>query len=150
MREMSAKSQFAHVGMTVKSIDVTAGFYKRYFGFELKERGAFPSGFFDMKPSLYKTAGLASDYAFIESPDGVLIELFEFRPQVEMKEAIWNMPGYHHICLYVKDLEKVYQEMKADGLDENYFFEPEAMDPEGAHHWVFLKDPDGNMIELQD
>ena len=150
MRAMSERCRFAHVGMTVKSISDTIGFYSRYFGFKVIEQGSFPPGFFDMKLQLYRVEGLMSDYAFIESPDGVVIELFEFSPQTEFKDAVWNTPGYHHICLYVKDLEECYKEMKADGLDVNYFFAPEAMDPKGVHHWVFLKDPDGNMIELQD
>lgn len=151
MREMDTKSCFAHVGMTVKDIQTTVDFYAKYFGFKETMRGAFPPGFFEAKPTLYKLPdGILSDFAFIESPDGVTIELFGFNPQVPQEDAIWNMPGFHHIALYVPDLQKKYEEMKADGLDVNYFFLPDNMDPAGEHHWVFLRDPDGNMIELQD
>jgi hypothetical protein len=40
--------------------------------------------------------------------------------------------------------------MKAEGI--RLYFEPAPMgDPKTTtHHWVFLQDPDGNMIELQD
>ena len=151
MREINGKSQFAHVGLTVKDISSTAAFYEKYFGFKITEQGAFPPGFFEAKPTLYKLQdGVLCNYAFITSPDGVTMELFEFDPQIPQEDAIWNMPGYHHICLYVADLQAVYEAMKADGLELNYFFEPDNMDPAGEHHWVFLRDPDGNMIELQD
>lgn len=143
------KSAFVHVGLTVSDIDRSVEFYKKYFGFEVEFSGKFPDGFFDAKPTLYRlNAGAESKIAIINSPDGVALELFQFLDQTPFKAAQWNTPGYHHICLKVEDMHTKYQEMIADGVE--FYFEPDYMgDPKDNRYWVFLKDPDGNMIELQ-
>ena len=143
------KSTFVHIGLTVSDIDRTIEFYKKYFGFEVELSGQFPDGFFDAKPSLYQlNAGAGSKIAIINSPDGVALELFQFFDQTPFKAAKWDTPGYHHICLKVDDIHAKYEEMKKDGIE--FYFEPDYMgDPKDDRYWVFLKDPDGNMIELQ-
>lgn len=148
---MDKKSEFVHVGLTVSNIDATVDFYTKYFGFECVHKGVFNEKFIGNKPTLYRQPeGTYSDFAFLKSPDGIPLELFQFNTNLPAVDSIWNRPGYHHICLRVACCMDVYNAMAADGLADNYFFVPDNMDPEGKHHWVFLKDPDGNMIELQD
>ena len=145
------KSEFLHVGLTVSDIATTFSYYKKYFGFESEMEGVFPPEFIGAKPMLYRQPeGSYSKFAFLRSPDGVALELFQFVPLAAAEEPVWNRPGYHHICLKVESCQSVYEQMCADGLKDSYYFPPDNMDPEGKHHWVFLRDPDGNMIELQD
>lgn len=145
------KSSFLHIGMTVSDISKTVSFYQKYFGFDLGDEGVFPPEFIAAKPMLYKQPeGSYSKYAFLTSPDGVTFELFQFVPLAGAEQPVWNRPGYHHICLKVESCQAVYEQMCADGLEDSYYFPPDNMDPAGEHHWVFLRDPDGNMIELQD
>lgn len=143
------ESSFVHVGITVADIDRSVEFYSKYFGFKVELSGQFPDSFFDAKPTLYRLKpGAGSKIALITSPDGFTIELFQFFDQTPFKAAQWNTPGYHHICLKVEDVNAKYREMKADGVE--FYFEPDYKgDPENNEYWVFLKDPDGNMIELQ-
>ena len=148
---MEGKSQFLHVGITVADIPATIAFYRTYFGFELEAEGVFPAEFIGAKPMLYRQPeGVYSKFAFLRSPDGLVLELFQFSNMLPAQQPVWNRPGYHHICLKVDSCQAVYEQMCADGLQDCYYFPPDNMDPEGAHHWVFLTDPDGNMIELQD
>jgi Lactoylglutathione lyase and related lyases len=144
-----AKSSFIHVGITVSDIQKSIDFYEKYFGFTVEAQFQFPPGFFDAKPTLYALyQGAYSKAAMIKSPDGVTMELFEFDQQVPASAALWNKPGYHHICLKVDDVKEKCREMSADGVE--LFFEPDYKGPpERNEYWVFLKDPDGNMIELQ-
>jgi catechol 2,3-dioxygenase-like lactoylglutathione lyase family enzyme len=146
---MEGKSKWVHTGVTVSDIDKTVEFYSKYFGFTKKMQIVFNEDFIAAKPSLYRQAkGVYSKMAMIESPDGVSIELFEFVPQLPAELDIWNKPGYHHICLQVPDLNELYKVMAADGV--KFFFEPDHMGPPTSKSfWVFLQDPDGNMIELQ-
>ena len=141
-------SQFLHVGMTVADIDRTIEFYTKYFNFTLEHKAVFSEKFIGSKKQLYKMPdGAFSDFCFLKSPDGYIIEAFQFHPQVPFEEAVWNRPGYTHICLRVDDIFEAYEKMKADGVE--FYFAPEERGGPNAH-WVFLKDPDGNMIELQD
>jgi len=145
---MSEKAPLIHVGLTVTSIDKFVDFYGKYFGFELKMRGVFPEEFIGGTPELYKLkAGSYSDFAFLNSPNGIALELFQFNELLPAEEAVWNKPGYHHLCLRVENVPELYKTMAADGVE--FYFAPKPMGDSGAF-WVFFKDPDGNMIELQD
>ena len=143
------KAKFLHIGMTVKSIERTCDFYQRYFGFEKENEFTFPAEFFQKKRVLYALEdGTFAPAAFIKSPDGIVLELFEFHPQLPFRNAVWNQPGYHHLCLKVENVPEKAREMKAAGVE--FFFDPDFRGPpEKGDYWVFLKDPDGNMLELQ-
>ncbi len=143
------KSQFLHVGLTVSDMDRTIEFYKKYFDFKVTLRGVFDADFISAVPQLYKQKeGVYSDFAFIEAPNGIVIELFQFSDMLKPEEPVWNRTGYHHICLVVENVPQKYEEMKADGV-EFYFAPGYRSEPENEEYWVFFKDPDGNMIELQ-
>lgn len=142
------KAGFLHVGLTVRSLDRTIEFYTKYFGFELEMRGTFSEDFIREHNSLYQVEeGTYSDFCFLKSADGIVLEVFEFHPIENENQTVWNRPGYTHICLKVADIFEAYEGMKANGV--HFFFEPgQRATPE--EHWVFLQDPDGNLIELQD
>ena len=141
-------SNFLHVGITVRDIERTTAFYTKYFGFQLEYQDVFPEEFISLHNTLYQLSDRAfSDFCFLKSPDGIVLELFQFHPQKEGKGTVWNQPGYTHICLRVPDIFEAYETMKADGV---YFFFPPDRRATPEEHWAFLKDPDGNLIELQD
>ena len=141
-------ASFLHVGMTVQDMDKTIEFYTKYFGFELEMKGVFSEEFIGGHRQLYQLPeGAFSDFCFLKSGDGIVIEVFQFSPAADREDVRWNRPGYTHICLRVDDSFKVYEEMTGDGIE---FFFPPDMRATPEEHWVFLKDPDGNLIELQD
>jgi catechol 2,3-dioxygenase-like lactoylglutathione lyase family enzyme len=47
----------------------------------------------------------------------------------------------------VESIPAVYEQMLADGIE--FFFPPKKRGNADAH-WIFFKDPDGNMVELWD
>ena len=146
---MDNSSSLIHIGITVTNIEKFADFYEKYFGFTLKRTGTFPPEFIADAPTLYRLeAGAYSDFGFLESPNGIVLELFQFSPILEAEESIWNKPGYHHICLKVSSVMDLYHRMSADNVE--FFFEPKPLGHIPNAHWVFLKDPDGNMIELKE
>jgi lactoylglutathione lyase len=141
--------EFIHVGLTVSNIAKAVEFYKK-LGFELEFQMTFPAEFIASVPQLYRQeAGVYSDAAFLKSPNGVELELFRFSSNRPAKPADWNQPGFHHICLKVNSVPETYQKLLAQGVE--FFFEPGLKgDPKDNRYWIFMKDPDGNMIELQD
>lgn len=143
-----AKARFLHVGLTVKDMKRTIRFYQKYFGFELEMEGVFDQEFIGSHSSLYRVKeGSYSDFCFLRSENGIVLEVFQFHPQKEMLPIHWERPGYTHICFKVDDVLEVYKQMKADGIP--FFFSPKLRGtPE--EHWVFFEDPDGNLIEIQD
>ena len=147
---MNENASLIHVGLTVSDIDRTIDFYKKFFGFTEEFRGVFSSEFIADAPTLYRQEeGVYSDFAFIKSPDGLVLELFQFSSNLKAEQPVWNIPGYHHIAFKVDSVVESYQWMVEEGVE--FFFEPKFRgDPKDNLYWVFLKDPDGNMVELQD
>ncbi|MCL1830967.1 MAG: VOC family protein [Oscillospiraceae bacterium] len=146
---MSSDSKLVHIGITVTNINEFSAFYEKYFGFTLKRTGTFPPEFIADAPSLYRLEkGAYSDFGFLESPNGIVLELFQFNPILSVEDPLWNKPGYHHICLKVDSVLDTYKRMSDEGVE--FYFEPKPLGHIPNAYWVFLKDPDGNMIELQE
>ncbi len=138
-----------HIGMTVSNLEKTIDFYTKYLEFRQEgEIGVFPEEFIASHETLYHLPkGSYARFCFLQARDGVEIELFEFHPAEGAEMPAWSRPGFHHICLKVEDIQQTYQQLREAGV--SFFFAPEnrALPEE---HWVFLQDPDGNLIELQD
>lgn len=76
---------------------------------------------------------------------GSFLELFEFTPMEDGEEVKWNRQGITHIALDVGNVRKAHRELKAKGFE----FMIDPMITEGTE-WIFMKDPDGNLVELLD
>lgn len=146
---MSNKPALVHIGITVSDMDRAIEFYETHFNFTLKRRGVFPPEFIAAVPQLYRQhEGAFSDFAFMAASNGVVLELFRFNEMLSAEEPLWNRPGYHHICIKVDSVREAYERMSAAGVQ--FYFEPKPLGEKPDAYWVFLTDPDGNMIELQD
>jgi catechol 2,3-dioxygenase-like lactoylglutathione lyase family enzyme len=146
-----ANIEFMHIGITVSDLDKMTNFYVKYFGFKAPERtGRFDENFIGDSPTLYRQpAGVYSDMRMLTSDYGVTLELFQFSNGKQSPVFEWNMTGYHHLAFKVESIPKVYEQMLADGIE--FFFPPKPRGPvDSKVHWIFFKDPDGNMIELWD
>ena len=146
---MSCDVTFLHVGLTVADFDRTAEFYEKYFGFKKTLDSRVNADFFTRYKDLYALPdGAEARFGFLEAGNGFVLEIFQFSPARDFAPAVWNTPGYHHICLHTDDILGLCARMKADGVE--FFFAPEPRgSADSGKYWVFLKDPDGNMIELQ-
>jgi glyoxylase I family protein len=144
-----AKTTFMHFGLTVSDLDRTADFYTKYFGFKKNMAHRFPKEFISDSDALYRQPeGVYSDMAMLESEDGVVLEVFQFSNVEKAGPAEWQKTGYHHLAFKVESIPELYERMKADGIE--FFFPPKKRMPTEPGHWIFFKDPDGNMIELWD
>jgi catechol 2,3-dioxygenase-like lactoylglutathione lyase family enzyme len=82
---------------------------------------------------------------FMRAPGGAVVELFEFAPAAKTAGPVWNAPGLTHLALDVAGVAAWTTRLKAEGLS----FVTEPQRTEGVD-WVFLRDPDGNLVELID
>ena len=143
-----AVTNMMHIGMTVTDIEKTVGFYCKYLGFRKAYGRRFDETFVADQPKLYRQPeGVFIDMQMIEGEDGTTIELFQFSNTEADGTAEWQKTGYHHISFKVPDLQALYETMLADGIE---FFKPPSRADDFDGHWLFLKDPDGNMVELWD
>ena len=141
---MRARS-FSHSGVTVSSFNRAVQFYWEVFGCPLV-------GVADTEPERIRTFfGVDAErprckIGWIRVPGGATLEIFEFQPQLPPEPIRWNRVGLTHICFDVKNTRKWYDYLASKGVE--CVCEPQVS-PRG-HSFFFVKDFDGNLIELID
>jgi len=138
---------FTHVGITVSDLEASVKFYEEVFGFNCSNRVTFDEKFLAQAPDLYKLTGTMAKVAFMVSPNGIVLEMFQFIPdQPDNGLFAWNRPGYTHICITLEDLHEFSKHMHA----KNVHFCMDVLERWDGGHWVFVQDPDGNLIEVNE
>ena len=123
-----------HAGLSVADFDASVAWYRRHFGFEL-----------------LKKWGDASLRMGLIGKDGVHLEIFAAAgaapgpdEALSVKES-FDQRGWKHLAFTVPDLRAAIETLRADGV--TIFVEPVFGGPPG-YAFAFLRDPDGNHLEL--
>jgi len=136
---------FSHVGLTVSDFNKTVKFYWDVFGCPLVGVADTPPdrvrGFFgvDGPPGTCKIG-------WIRVPGGGVLEIFHFEPKQPAIDVPWNRVGLTHFSFNVRNLPKWYDYLQRKGVE--CLSRPERS-PRG-HSFFFVKDMDGNLIEMMD
>lgn len=139
----------AHLGLTVSSIDRTSDFYAKYFGFT-RPAQKFP----------YKTPWIGTmvghegtDFTlgFLSLGD-LVIELHEYNFPIGNVAVPPDTTyvGCAHIAVKVNDVQGLYEEMAADGVD---FISAPSRVSEGLFEGftgAYCRDPDGYIVEINE
>ena len=135
----------SHVGLTVTDFSDSVKWYHNMFGYSLIDDSTLHPEQVTKLKDLYGIENVGIKLGFLRAPGGGVIEIFEFEKKERAEPVKWNRPGPTHITLDVKNVHKWYEGLKEKGV----FFYSEPQTTKGTD-WVFLKDPDGNLIELID
>lgn len=132
----------------MKSLKKALEFYTETLGFELIKLQTNDAPYaYDIVniPGLEKV-----ELAFIKIPDGTVIELLEYVGVDTYSGAARTCDyGTGHICLSVSNLEAMYNDLLAKGIE--FISEKIVEITVGKHKGqkaVYMKDPDGYVIEL--
>ena len=135
----------SHSGLTVSDFRSAVAWYHEHFGFLLvSEDRLGPEETRELFP-LYQVEGARVRMGFLMAPRGAVIELFQFEPARQGGAAVWNAPGFTHVALDVSGLRGWVERLSAVGVE--FVTEPRRT---GKVEWAFLRDPDGNLVELID
>jgi catechol 2,3-dioxygenase-like lactoylglutathione lyase family enzyme len=133
-----------HVGIVVKDLAKTTDFWINLIGFKLhidaKEVSPYVDELLGIANPELRTVKLIDENGFI-------IELLEFAnyPAKDNWEGNLATTGLTHIALTVSDLESLVAKLK----ENDYKFISEIKNsPNGAVKVVFVKGPEGLMLEL--
>lgn len=132
-----------HVDFYVSDIQRTAKWWEDLFGYKLR----FQHDFF--LPGIGETL-----MAWIEIAPHFYVELCEF-PKLEpfSREHYNGEYGTKHFCFYVADeyFDPMVSYLEEQGVDIviRAEHEPERMGKNKSTKVIFITDPDGNMIEIQ-
>jgi len=97
---------------------------------------------FDAEVMLRREASPSKRIVFLRLGDSIL-ELMEMGPASDPAEPMKHF-GFHHIGIKTDDFESAYKDLKAKGAD----FLGEPFDPTPGIRLVFLREPNGTVIEL--
>ena len=136
---------FSPVGITVSDFNRAVKFYWEIFGCPLVGVADTPP---ERVQSFFGVAGEAPSckIGWIRVPGGAVLEIFEFTPRQPPVEIPWNRVGLTHISFNVRNLQKWFDDLQRKGVE--CVSRPERS-PRG-HSFFFVKDLDGNLIELMD
>lgn len=131
-----------HVGITVSDLDRAVDFYEDVFGFPVLAR-------FSVSGEAFATGvgvpGATGRFAHLDG-DGIRLELVEYDPECESAHADRvNEPGAKHLGLSVADVDAFY-----DSLPEDVRTLSEPQTTESGTRICFLRDPEGNLVEVLD
>ncbi|MBU0686640.1 MAG: VOC family protein [Candidatus Margulisbacteria bacterium] len=126
-----------HIGLTTSNLKLSEKFYVENFGFKTIVEKEISARLMQEIFGYNSPAQLI----FLKAEKGQEIELFHFP---ELKEAIPQIGKISHFTLAVDDHVKYFEKLKNSGC------ETIAAKKEDGGMVYFVKDPDGNLIELRD
>ncbi len=136
----------SHAGVTVTDFDRSVTWYHETFGFYLVSESRLGLKETARLEALYGVKNATLRFGFLRAPNGMVLEIFCFEPQAASRAtASWNAPGFTHIAFDVSHAERWKKLLESQGV----VFVTDVNETDGTK-WVFLKDPDGNLIELID
>jgi len=134
-----------HVSLHTRDLDKICTFYREAFGFVpvVDEISWEDNAFFDSVIGLEGTAGRL----IMLKANNVYLEVFEYSspPGREGPPLNPNDLGYTHFCVDTDDIENDYKRLIAAGMT----FPRTVPDEVTGIRSVYGRDPDGNVIELQ-
>ena len=143
---------FSHTGITVSDFNKAVQFYWDVFGCPLVGVADTPpervQSFFGVTGGAEsgREGGPRCKIGWIRVPGGAVLEIFEFQPQLPPRTVPWNGVGLTHISFNVRSLDRWHAYLTSKGVE--CISRPERS-PRG-HSFFFVKDFDGNLIEMMD
>lgn len=119
----------SHIALRVRDVEKTLNFYTRVLG---------------LKEAFRLQIEKDTEIVYIKVAKNSFIEVFPAK-NVDRKEEHTNKQGFIHLCLAVDNMEKTLKELKDKGIDVG---EPKKGVDNNYQYWI--KDPDGNPIELME
>lgn len=140
-----------HIAVTVSDLERSLTFYKDVLGFKEVERHRLEG---EGISTMAGKPGVIMQVVRLKPPEGppILLDLQQYvQPKGTVSNAQLGMANHSHFCFGVKDLQATYKELRGKGVE--FVSAPVTFDlgeewEYGAIRVVFLKDPDGFILEL--
>jgi catechol 2,3-dioxygenase-like lactoylglutathione lyase family enzyme len=136
-----------HIAVSTSDLDRLVEFYTELFGFEqVMDGGWSDRPVFD---EIVGLSGSAARQAMLRSGNAYL-EIFEYSSHAghpAPAERTAADRGYTHFCLDVQDIDAEYERLAAAGMR---FHCPPPKLAGGRVRATYGRDPDGNIVEIQE
>ncbi|GAB5436217.1 VOC family protein [Falsiruegeria mediterranea] len=139
--------RFSHLNIVARDVDRLAEFYRQVFGCrDLRAPRTLSGQDVDRGIGL---SGVEIRSVWLSAPgrDEVFLELFQFASPSDGAVGFANTPGYAHMAFDVCDLEATCDAITRAGGSALGEITNLGTD-ENPHLAVYMRDPEGNIIEL--
>lgn len=144
---ISSVNVLDHIAVTVSDLERSLAFYRDTLGLKEVERHHLEG---ETISKMAAKPDVVLDVVRLCAPDTptILIDLQQYQsPKGRVSDAKLGDVAHSHFCFGVPDVWEAYRELSAKGIE--FISEPVTFDLEsGILHVVWLKDPDGFILEL--
>lgn len=140
-----------HVAISTPDLDRLIAFYRDVIGMDLVKVTGWERGS-DEVDTIVGLPGSSARVAKLKLGNAYL-ELFQYlTPEGESQDPDRpvNNHGYTHFCLDVVDIDAEYERLSTAGMRFHCPPPPATKQGPGAQRATYGRDPDGNVIELQE
>ncbi len=141
--------RFAHLSVVARDADRLAEFYKRVFRCEDLRPRATLSGEKVSRGNGVPNSEIYSIWLTLPGGEGPFLEIHQYK---ETRDRPWqhvNEPGYAHVAFEVEDIRTIRDEIiRAGGHNQGDITELGTVDARILA--VYMRDPEGNVIELEE
>lgn len=137
-----------HISLSTADLERCLGFYRDLLGLPLLSKALVEPG---ILPGFERIVGAPGARVWVAqlSAGNLRIEVFSYehpRPGEADVRQPWDV-GLRHIAFDVTDIDGEYERLKSAGVE--FLSEPQSL--EGVNlRSVYLRDPDGNIVEMQE
>lgn len=135
-----------HTGIYVDDLEKMKDFYCRYFDMDVAVHDTEGGKYSE---TILGVPGISLELYKLRRSDGTMVELLKANISKEQRKDVHSDSVAHygcmHIALTVENLDKMYADMRFDGIR---FISAPTVSPNGKAFVCFCKDPEGNYLEL--
>jgi len=143
--------RFAHTNIVTTNWKALAEFYVKTFQCKIVGTKREYSGEWLDNGIGLKHAKMSGVHLLLpgHTVNGPTLEIYQYDPVDEQKHVLPNKRGFGHIAFEVDNVEKVFKTLKANGGTACGKITTHKVDGIGIITFIYARDPDGNIIELQ-
>jgi catechol 2,3-dioxygenase-like lactoylglutathione lyase family enzyme len=143
--------RFAHTNIAAKDWKRLSDFYINVFNCRVKPPERNLSGDWLDKATGLKKARLAGIHLLLpgHGDNGPTLEIFTYENTHERTPIMANYTGFTHIAFEVEDVETILKTALSNGAELLGEVTEKEIDNVGILKFVYFRDPEGNIIEIQ-
>jgi catechol 2,3-dioxygenase-like lactoylglutathione lyase family enzyme len=143
--------RYAHTNIAARDWKKLSDFYINVFGCTVKPPERKLSGDWLDQATGLSEAELEGVHLLLPGygDNGPTLEIFSYKERYDRGPVMANYTGFTHIAFEVEDVEQIFSDALRCGATQLGEVTEKIIDGIGMLKFVYLRDPEGNIIEIQ-